>query len=65
MLPMRYQYPPGLGLLIAAPLLLAWIGVEHGPWFTIAGVLGFVSMFRHPLRYLLGRVFNPRPEVSE
>ena len=29
MLPMRRQMIPGSGLLIAAPILLIWIGVAH------------------------------------
>jgi ribose/xylose/arabinose/galactoside ABC-type transport system permease subunit len=51
MLPMRLQYPPGILLLIAAPLLILWIGMVHG-W--IVGVLclaAFLSMFRRPLVY--------------
>lgn len=65
MLPMRHQYGPGICLLIAAPVLILWIGVEHG--WVLAGValLAFLSMFRHPLIYLtkkaLGRPVT-RPE---
>ena len=51
-LPMRLQYPPGLTLLIAAPMLLGWIAYDHGWWIFVAGFLGFVSMFRRPLWYL-------------
>jgi len=55
LLPMRYQYVPGLVLLVAAPILIGAIGVGYG-W--IAGLLalaGFVSMFRHPLKYFYKR----------
>ena len=51
-LPMRYQYAPGLTLLIAAPVLIVWIGYEHGVWVAAFGAFAFVSMFRNPLRYL-------------
>lgn len=58
LLPMRLQFPPGLLLLIAAPLLLVWIGWEHG-WLWLAfGLFAFVSMFRHPLRYFLYRALG-------
>ena len=55
MLPMRMQYPPGLCLLVAAPCLLAWIAIDHGWWIFAAGTFAFLSMFRHPLAYLLRR----------
>ena len=51
MLPMRLQFPPGIVLLVSAPLLIVWIGAVHG-W--VAGVLAlaaFLSMFRRPLVY--------------
>ena len=51
MLPMRFQYAPGVLLLIAAPVLLVWIGMDHGWWIAGLGLAGFVSMFRNPLRY--------------
>ena len=53
MLPMRRQMVPGIALLLAAPVLLVWIGMQHG-WIWLAfGLFAFVSMFRHPLRYFL------------
>jgi len=51
-LPMRLQYVPGVTLLIAAPLLLGFIGYQHGVWPALLGLAGFVSMFRNPLRYI-------------
>lgn len=64
-LPMRLQYPPGLALLLAAPVLLFWIGLTHGMWIAIAGLLGFVSMFRRPLAYLVGRMFASHQGTTE
>ena len=64
LLPMRLQYAPGLTLLLAAPVLLGWIAYDHGWWISGAGALAFVSMFRHPLRYLIRRAAGARPEVS-
>lgn len=51
MLPMRRQYAPGITLLIAAPLLIAWIGWQHGVWTSVAAMAAFLSMFRNPLIY--------------
>ncbi len=54
-LPMRRQYAPGFVLLLAAPFLLGWIGITHGIWIFIVGLLAFISMFRNPLRYIFSR----------
>ncbi len=51
MLPMRWQFPPGIALLLAAPVLIVLLGYEHGPVAAIAGLGAFVSMCRNPLRY--------------
>ncbi len=64
-LPMRYQYPPGLALLLAAPVLLAWMAVEHGWPLALIGFLGFVSMFRRPLGYLAKRVLGSQEGAVE
>ena len=63
MLPMRAQMVPGLGLLIAAPVLLIWIGLTHG-WLWLAfGLFAFVSMFRNPLIYFARRALGqPSPD---
>ncbi len=51
MLPMRLQFPPGLVLLIAAPILIVWLGMDFG-WIASAGALAaFLSMFRNPIRH--------------
>jgi signal transduction histidine kinase len=62
MLPMRRQMVPGLALLIAAPVLLVWIGWMHG-WIWLAfGLFAFVSMFRNPLLYFARRALGrPAP----
>ncbi|MFT4151822.1 MAG: DUF2484 family protein [Paracoccaceae bacterium] len=59
MLPMRLQFVPGFALLLAAPVLIIWIGAVHGWIWSMIGVLAFVSMFRRPLgalaRHLMRR----------
>ncbi len=63
MLPMRRQMIPGSGLLIAAPILLIWIGVAHG-WLWVAfGTFAFVSMFRRPLLHLARRALGLPSEI--
>ena len=57
-LPMRAQYPPGILLLLAAPLLLGWIALDHGGWIFAAALFAFLSMFRRPLFYLARRAFG-------
>ncbi|QYK40673.1 MAG: DUF2484 family protein [Paracoccaceae bacterium] len=65
-LPFRRQMVPGIALLAAAPVILIWIGAEHGPWLALAATLGFLSMFRNPLIHLwrraTGRAAPPSPE---
>lgn len=65
MLPMRLQYAPGLALLLAAPVLIVLIGREFGVLYAIVAALAFLSMFRHPIRYLTRRALGlpvRRPE---
>ena len=50
-LPMRLQYVPGFALLVAAPLLIAFIAVQHGLLAGLGALAAFISMFRNPLRY--------------
>ena len=63
MLPMRRQYVPGVGLLIAAPVLIGFIGWQHGWIFAALGLAGFVSMFRNPLRYFWRRARGETPQL--
>lgn len=55
MLPMRYQYVPGVALLVAAPVLIGVLAFEHGFWVGLFGLFAFVSMFRNPLKYFWNR----------
>lgn len=65
LLPIRRQMWPGGALLFAAPLLLAFIGYQHG-WIWLAlGLAAFISMFRNPLRYLWARLKGERPELPK
>jgi hypothetical protein len=56
MLPMPRQMVPGLILLSAAPVLIGWIGWQHGALWAFVALAGFVSMFRRPLLYLARRL---------
>lgn len=50
-LPMRRQYLPGGALMFSAPLLILFIGYEHGWIWLVPALLAFASMYRNPLRY--------------
>lgn len=58
MLPMRRQYFPAAFLLFAAPALLVFIGLQHGFWIAAIGFAAFVSMFRHPLVFLVRKALG-------
>ena len=62
-LPMRYQYAPGLTLLLLAPAIIAWLAVVHGWLLMAVGLFAFVSMFRNPLLYLLSRLKGETPDL--
>lgn len=62
-LPMRRQFAPGIALLVAAPVIVVWIGIAHGPWLAAAGLAGFVSMFRRPLKYFALKAMGRNPEI--
>ena len=51
MLPMRRQFPPGIILLVAAPVIIIWLGLDHGWLISTAALAAFISMFRNPIRY--------------
>jgi hypothetical protein len=58
LLPMHRQMVPGFTLLVVAPVLLLWIGLEHG-WLWLAfAAFAFASMFRRPLVYMLRRALG-------
>ncbi|WP_296425206.1 DUF2484 family protein [Yoonia sp.] len=65
LLPMRYQYTPGVTLLIAAPFLIIWIGYDYGWFFGVLGTLAFGSMFRNPLIYIYRRACGQHPEIPK
>ena len=65
MLPMRYQYVPGVALLIAAPFLIFWVGQSVAWWAAICALAAFVSMYRNPLRYFLKRLRGDLQEVPK
>lgn len=62
MLPMRLQMGPGVALLVAAPVLLMWIGMVHGVWWVALGLFAFVSMFRRPLLYFARKALGLKVE---
>ncbi len=65
LLPLRYQYAPGIMLLLAAPVLIYLIGRNVGFWAGAAAALAFISMFRKPLRYFARRAMGLSVEVRK
>lgn len=65
MMPMRHQYIPGVGLLLAAPVLIVMAGLQFGWVYALLALCAFVSMFRNPLRYLAARLRGEHPEIPE
>lgn len=65
LLPMRRQYVPGITLLVAAPVLIIWIGYDYGWFVAVIGLVAFVSMFRNPLIYFYRRARGERPEIPK
>ncbi len=51
MLPMRLQFPPGVVLLVSAPVLIFWLGHDYGWFIGALAFAAFASMFRNPIRY--------------
>lgn len=64
-MPMRRQYAPGITLLLAAPLLIVWLGWVHGWWIAALGLAAFVSMFRNPLKYMWARARGQHPDIPK
>lgn len=64
-LPMRRQYPIGVALLIAAPVLVVWIGYDFGWFVAVLALAAFVSMFRRPLMYFYARARGQAPELPK
>lgn len=65
LMPMRYQYVPGVTLLILAPVLIIWLGVDFGWGWSVAAFAGFASMFRNPLKYMYARARGQNPELPK
>ncbi|SLN19870.1 DUF2484 family protein [Pseudooctadecabacter jejudonensis] len=65
LLPMRFQYGPGVALLIAAPVLIVWLGFDFGWLWVVPATLAFASMFRNPLRYFWARFRGHDGEVPK
>ena len=63
MLPIHRQYTLGIILLIAAPILIIWIGIAVSPWIAIAAIVAFVSMFRNPLRFIVAKLRGQNPKL--
>jgi len=67
-LPMRLQNIPAVILLIAAPIMTVWIGIQLNVWVSIVAVFAFGSMFRNPLRNLWAKLRGQNlklpPELS-
>jgi len=57
-LPLRYQRPPGLLLLMVAPLLIWLLYRDFGLPAAGFGLFALLSMFRKPLVSLLRRVIG-------
>lgn len=58
MLPMRFQFAPGFILLLMAPVLIYLLGQKFGWIAAIAALLAFLSMFRKPLAYYVGKLLR-------
>lgn len=66
MMPMRRQFGPGIFLLLSAPVLIGFIGYQHGYWIAALGLAAFLSMFRNPLIYLTRKAMGkPAPLPKE
>ncbi|OAN93214.1 DUF2484 family protein [Sulfitobacter geojensis] len=65
MLPMRQQYIPGIVLLIAAPVLIFFIGQQVGWVMALLAIAAFVSMFRNPLKFIVAKLRGQNPQVPQ
>jgi len=69
MLPMRRQFAPGIALLVLAPVLIGWIGYQHGVLWAAFGLFALGSMFRRPLIWFARKamglpVHDPRTDAA-
>ncbi|MGR3624136.1 DUF2484 family protein [Pseudophaeobacter sp.] len=64
MLPVERHYLPGRILLLLAPVLLIWLGWEHG-WGAVAfGLFAVASMYRRPIRYYWAKLRQKKEDPS-
>ena len=56
MLPMRFQYLPGVTLLVLAIPLAVFVAMEVGVLWVLAVIFAVLSMFRRPLYYIARRL---------
>lgn len=64
-LPMRWQIVPGLVLLTLVPVLIVWLYLDGQVWIAAFALLGFLSMFRRPLRYFLKRAMGKGTQPAD
>jgi hypothetical protein len=65
LLPMKRQMLPGITLLVLAPVLIAWIGWQHGWLWAAFGLFALVSMFRNPLIYFAKKAMGKPVELPK
>lgn len=65
LMPMRWQYVPGVTLLGLAPVLIIWLGSDFGWGWGVAAFFAFASMFRNPLKYFYARLRGQLPELPK
>lgn len=58
LLPRRWQYLPGLALLVSAGWLMWRLAGAYGAWVVLPALFVVVSMFRRPLTVLLRRLLR-------
>ena len=56
MLPMRFQYLPGVTLLVLAVPLTVFVAIEVGVLWVLVVVFAVLSMFRRPLYFIARRL---------
>lgn len=51
MLPVQKHYVPGRILLCLAPVVVIWLGVDHGWGAVLFGAFAVISMYRRPIKF--------------
>lgn len=65
LLPIRKQFAPGVVLMLLAPVLVWFLGWQHGWIAATGGAVAFLSTFRKPIRYYWRKwrgQSDPKPE---